>query len=374
MTEPGLDPELGEPPAKQRAVDPIAPTRHPWNLPEKFELPQCSSRPDDNVVVIPRDANLPIDAEARRTVARVSLAVVGVASIDVDGDRLWKASGFIVEFDRASMIGTIFSSATVARHDSFYPDIEKIEVYLFDGVSYVATIAACDYHWNLLVLSVSFDRVVKTIQLVEISENMNPRDSHLERLALGPHSTREMLYPGDTVIGLGRQSEEPFGLQGICGIYSIERWSAFPRICQEMQTATFLNTYKCRQQTAIGGPAINRNGRAIGMLFQSVSCTPFLPSNIILRWWEHFKKTGKYCRPTIRVLGVNLHNAPTSPWVKVPRPLQDGSDGFLVELLFENLVENIGKKVDLTVISNEDSNPRSVCLPVEETAEENFYL
>ncbi|TVU46189.1 hypothetical protein EJB05_05708, partial [Eragrostis curvula] len=42
-------------------------------------------------------------------------------------------------------------------------------------------------------------------------------------------------------------------------------------------------------------------------------------------------------------------------------------------LLFENLAE-IGKKVDLTVISNEDSNPRSVCLPVEETAEENFYL
>jgi len=28
------------------------------------------------------------------------------------------------------------------------------------------------------------------------------------------------------------------------------------------------------------------------MLFQSLTCTPFLPSNIILRCWEHLKNTG----------------------------------------------------------------------------------
>nr|CAB3494004.1 unnamed protein product [Digitaria exilis] len=228
------DPMLDEPPAKRREVDPIAPTKHPWNLPAGIDLPHCSCNPEESYVAIPREANLPIDAEARSAVARVSLAVIAVASIDADGDQLWKASGFIVEFDEASMVGTIFSSATVA--------------------------------------------------------NMTCCSRRLR---------------------------------------STERWTAFFNLCQEMQKATFLNTY-----TAIGGPAINRNGRVIGMLFQSVTCTPFLPANIIIRWWEHFKNTGNYCRPTIRVLGVNLHNAQSSPWVDVPTTLHEGLDGLLVELVF----------------------------------------
>ncbi|KAJ1294564.1 hypothetical protein BS78_01G154700 [Paspalum vaginatum] len=374
MAEPTQDSGLGEPPAKRRDVDPIVPTRHPWNLPARIELPHCSCNPEESAVLIPREANLQIDAEARRVVARVSQSVVAVASVD----------GFITEFDQASMIGTIFSSATVAKHDSMFPDIAKIKVYLFDGASYNATIIACDYHWNLLSLSVSFDRVVKTIKLVEISEKRNSRDPHLERCSLLPHLAHENLCPGDTIIGLGRFPEEPFGLQANCGLYSTERWTALHRLCQEVQTATFLNTY-----TAIGGPAIDRNGRVIGMLFQSLKCTPFLPSNIILKWWEHFKNTGKYCRPTIRVLGVNLHNAQSSPWVEVPKSLHEGLDGILVELvsravlsmglrqkdlivrcnrrhvatslqLFEILAENIGKMVELTVVKAGDATFLSV--------------
>lgn len=90
---------------------------------------------------------------------------------------------------------------------------------MFDGASYDATITACDYHWNLLVLSVSFDRVVKTMKLVEISENRNSRGPCVERCSLLPPSARENLYPGDTIIGLGRRPEEPFGLQANCGVY-----------------------------------------------------------------------------------------------------------------------------------------------------------
>ncbi|CAN6287543.1 unnamed protein product [Urochloa humidicola] len=397
MAEPGRDPMLGEPPAKRRDIDPIVPTNHPRNLPATLELPHCSCKPEESHVAIPREANLPIDTETKRVVARVSTAVVAVASVDADGDQLRKASGFVVEFDEASMIGTVFSSATVAKRDSFFPNFEKIKVYVFDGASYDATIIACDYHWNLLVLSVSFNKVVKTMKLVELRENRNSRNPHLERCSLLPHSACENLYPGDTIIGLGRWAEEPFGLQANCGLYSTERWTAFHQLCQEMQKAAFLNTY-----TAIGGPAINRNGRVTGMLFQSRTCTPFLPSNIILRWWEHFKNTGKYCHPTIRVFGVNLHNAPSSPWVKVPTTLHEGLDGLLVELplraalsvglhqkdliiqcngkhvatslqLFEILVGNIGKMVELTVIKAEDGTTHSINLPVEETVEEKFY-
>ncbi|KAF7084066.1 hypothetical protein CFC21_087757 [Triticum aestivum] len=353
---------------------------------------------EDSVLVIPREANLPIDREAKKVVARVSQAVVGVASITVYGDQLWRASGFIVEFDESSMIGTIFSCATVSEHIPMFPKIDKIRVYLFDGTSYDATIEACDNHWNLLVLSVSFGRAVKTMNMVEISENRNAMDVHLQGFVLQPHSASERLCPGDTIIGLGRQSTEPFGLQANCGVYSYERWADLPRFCHEMQKATFINTY-----ASIGGPAINKNGRVIGMLFHDLDCTPFMPSNIILKWWDHFKKTRMYCRPTMRVFGVNLHNAQSSPWVKVPTSLYESyDDGFLVERvprsvksaglqqkdliitcngkpvatslqLFEILAENIGKMVGVTFIKAEDNSKHSIYLPVEETLEKNFY-
>jgi hypothetical protein len=125
------------------------------------------------------------------------------------------------------------------------------------------------------------------MKFVEINESRTARDAYHGIAMLQPHSTRYKLCPGDTIIGLGRQSQEPFGLQANRGIYSVERWADLPKICQEMLRATFINTF-----TAIGGPAINKKGNVIGMLFHSMSFTPFLPSNIILKWWDYFKTTG----------------------------------------------------------------------------------
>ncbi|XP_015632809.1 uncharacterized protein [Oryza sativa Japonica Group] len=324
------DADTGEPPAKQRAINPVVPTKHPWNLPAQIPLLHCSCRPEDQVLVIPREANLPIDAETRKVVARVSQAVVSVVSFDVDGDRLYKASGFIIDFDKSSMIGTIISSATVNIHDPAFPDVEKINIYLFDGVSYDATIIACDHHWNLLVLSVLFYPVVKTMKFVEINESRTARDAYHGIAMLQPHSTRYKLCPGDTIIGLGRQSQEPFGLQANRGIYR------------------------------------------------------------------------KYCRPMISFVGYNLHVARSSRWVDVPTSLHEGLDGILVEMvsrellsaglqekdliircngkrvttnlqLFEVLVENIAKTVEVTIVKAENCNTQSIYLPVEEAIEKCFY-
>jgi hypothetical protein len=53
----------------------------------------------------------------------------------------------------------------------------------------------------------------------------------------------------------------------------------------------------------------------------------------------------KYCRPTISVLGVNLHDAHSSPLVNIPKSLHSGLDGLLVEMvclfILELLVEFI---------------------------------
>lgn len=68
-------------------------------------------------------------------------------------------------------------------------------------------------------MSVSFDRAVKTMKMVEISENRNARDTHLGGFMLRTYSARERLCPGDTIIRLGRRSQESFELQANCGVY-----------------------------------------------------------------------------------------------------------------------------------------------------------
>ncbi|KAM0870421.1 hypothetical protein ACQ4PT_040020 [Festuca glaucescens] len=275
--------------------------------------------------------------------------------------------------------------------------VDKIRVHLFDGASYDATVVARDDHWNLLALCVRFSRAVKTMEMAEISENtMGAIYHHVQPVHFD--SARVMLSPGDTTIGLGRLPEETFGLQANRGVYTGQRWSNRPTDCQEMQKATFINTY-----TAIGGPAIDKNGQVIGILFHNLDSTPFLPSNVILKWWDHFKKSaGKYCRPKIRVFGVNLRQAQTSAWGKVPKSLYEGFDGFFVEhtsravrtaglrkndliiqcngkyvatslQLFVILAENVGKTVEVTFVKAEDGKTRSVLLPVEETLRGDFH-
>ncbi|KAG2547501.1 hypothetical protein PVAP13_9KG105860 [Panicum virgatum] len=71
-----------EPAVKWRDVDPITPTKHPWNLLARLELSHCSCDPNaESFAVKPREANLSINTEARRVVPRVSQAIIAVASV-----------------------------------------------------------------------------------------------------------------------------------------------------------------------------------------------------------------------------------------------------------------------------------------------------
>ncbi|KAH6826995.1 hypothetical protein C2S53_016138 [Perilla frutescens var. hirtella] len=56
---------------------------------------------------------------------------------------------------------------------------------------------------------------------------------------------------------------------------------------------------------ALGGPVINGNGEVVGVNFFAINFTPFLPINIVSKWWEHLKKFGEYRRPW---LGMELSN------------------------------------------------------------------
>ena len=73
----------------------------------------------------------------------------------------------------------IFPHASVATNIPIFPHSDKIRVYLFDGASYDATVEAFDDHWNLLAIYISFESAIKTMSMVEISENRSAMDVNL---------------------------------------------------------------------------------------------------------------------------------------------------------------------------------------------------
>ncbi|CAH9064948.1 unnamed protein product [Cuscuta epithymum] len=57
----------------------------------------------------------------------------------------------------------------------------------------------------------------------------------------------------------------------------------------------------------VGGPLINPKGEFIGVCFYDMSCTPFLPITLTLKWWEKFKRNGQIHRPLLAMELTNLY-------------------------------------------------------------------
>uniref|UniRef100_A0A0E0NY51 PDZ domain-containing protein n=1 Tax=Oryza rufipogon TaxID=4529 RepID=A0A0E0NY51_ORYRU len=223
------DADTGEPPAKRRAIDPIAPTVHPWNLPAGIPLLHCSSRPGWS----------------------------------------WRRS---------------------PKRSSASPPLT----------------------------------------MVEINESRSARDAYDGIASLQPHSTRYKLFPGDTIIGLGRQSREPFGLQANRGIYR--------KYCCPMISFVGCNLHNGRSSRWVNVPTSLHEGLD-GILVEMAS-RELLSAGL----------QEKYL--IIRCNGK-----------RVTTRLQ----------LFEVLVENIGQIVEVTIVKAENCNTQSIYLPVEEAVEKCFY-
>ncbi|KAK1362944.1 hypothetical protein POM88_038505 [Heracleum sosnowskyi] len=91
-----------------------------------------------------------------------------------------------------------------------------------------------------------------------------------------------------------------------------------------------------------GGPLVNHSGEVIGIIYDNLGSTPFMPIHIAFKWWEHFKTFGKHCRPSLGIEATNFYTA------RVNELFPNVCNGVLVEKVVE------GSSADLAGLCVED--------------------
>ncbi|XP_074284984.1 putative protease Do-like 14 isoform X3 [Silene latifolia] len=157
--------------------------------------------------------------------------------------------------------------------------IVECEQLVGDGKLFKGQVIACDFHYNLAAIRILPGR---SFQM--------PSNSNLFKIV-----------PGTKIIRLVH-SYQPAGRLSISsGVFS----DTFKRTllnCNELYWVKHANANVDR----CGGPVTNCSGEVIGIGFYR---QPFLPANIVSRWWEHFKSCGQYRRPWLGVEVANLYSS-----------------------------------------------------------------
>lgn len=263
-----------------------------------------------------------LDDEAKRAIAKVSNSVVALVSCA--GKKFRHGSGTIIESnDRMSIVLTSANIVRGTQHvvKNDLPDDLKITVYSSGGESYAGDVLAYDYHYNLAAIRFQSDTPLSTAKIKLIDDSLSV--SLYPPSVLQPHSNSYKLAPEDRVIVVGRYLYAPYDLMGAPGAYCLAR----SRLdCKELFLTTCLIT-GCGD----GGPMINYKGEVIGVTFHCSGLTPFMPMNIALKWWNHYKLYGKYCRPYLGIEAANLYVADIEFIERVIKKFPSVCKGVIVE-------------------------------------------
>ncbi|KAL6840979.1 hypothetical protein ACP4OV_029239 [Aristida adscensionis] len=212
---------------------------------------------------------------ATKTVLKTAKIVVGLSSY-LDGNLLGRSSGFMIEWDKESRIGTVLTSGSLFRlnsvsrnewlgTDEYSPDAE-VRVHLLDKEDsvVVASLLHHNKHYNIALFKIVVDlshaqippfgevKYCQNVFVLGRDENLHLNVDHGRVQYKGP---RNFEHNHHMFIG--------------CGI----------------------------SELYVGGPVTDYNGEVLGMVSRSEMA--FMPSNIImkcLRMWKKFS-----CIPRLQV-------------------------------------------------------------------------
>ncbi|RAL44162.1 hypothetical protein DM860_016408 [Cuscuta australis] len=307
-------------------------------------------------------------------------------------------SGIVIECE-SNASGTYYLTVLTTtmifkRTNNLQPGDVVVDVGLPDGEELEARVICYDFHYNLVALKVesSCAMPVANMKLVDDVLPMDPEELLPHSFQLRPHSDRVKLVPGELVIGLGRHYRGD--LINAVGFYSPDPTG---EECTELYGAYF-----CNHILDDGGPLINRMGQVIGIKFHTRGhpYTTFLPTNIILKWWSHYKKFGDVRRPWLGTNVFNLHGAMLDLLLKFPNittgvivievsedspahlaGLQcndvivqcDGSPVRSILEFFERTWDKVGESVELEIVRAGMSHPLKRVVQVQEASPDKYY-
>ncbi|XP_050215683.1 putative protease Do-like 14 [Mercurialis annua] len=260
------------------------------------------------------------DLSVKNAALAVAPSVVSIIFSSGEEKFFW-ASGVVIECDHVNgaFVCVILTSASPLRLDAYkncLPGEFKVEVILPGGDLCCGDIIAYDQYFNICAIEIESTAPLPTANLRCLDDSITFDGS-------SGHSNSFKVFPGDTLVALGRFHDEPFEVMTAPGKFSVESCRLD---CEELLRVNCITT-KC----GIGGPMINLYGEVVGINFYAQNCTPFLPTNVVCKWWEHFKSCREYVPPLLGVQVKRLFAAVVDKVEKIVREFPDISNGVIVE-------------------------------------------
>ncbi|WOH08118.1 hypothetical protein DCAR_0727555 [Daucus carota subsp. sativus] len=331
---------------------------------------------------------------------------------DYPGEHVVLNSGTIIECEEDAATSKFVSTIIVAavlfvRTNDVQPHDIKVDVHLFDGRVCQGQVFACDFHYNLAAVRIQTDSPLQTPTLKGLDDVMSIDPSELLQLSqdrsfqLRPHSNLFKIFHGMKIITIWRALRPKNFIIVSSGVLCID--APYTELdCNELCWVKDRKEDPLGEKGENGGTIVNCFGDVIGMLFYG---SAFMPINIVLRWWHHFKSCRNYRRPWLGVEISNLYSSRLeileqfmskfpniSAGVVVMKVEEDSPaahcstihakdvivacDGKLVRSkldLFELLWDKVGDTVELNVVRPSNGNQLKVNVTVGESTPDRFY-
>ncbi|KAL6511316.1 hypothetical protein OROHE_020540 [Orobanche hederae] len=248
-------------------------------------------------------------------------------------------SGFVLESNQQ------FEAAILTSGALFKGDDLQVVVFLPNRKMFLGEVEVCDFHFNLALVKVRADELLKPVKLGHIKENVCFR---------APCDRAELFLPGSRLIALGRNQVYIEDFMVASGEFSVEDCQLD---CKELLNST------CKiEKSGIGGPMINQEAQVVGVNFFANDSTPFLPINIVMRWLQLFRKYGECRRPWMGMRVSNLYTMTSCTLEKVFQKFPSLRSGVVVDEVTPNSPAGYAGIVSQDIILACDGDAIEGCL------------
>ncbi|XP_027770245.1 uncharacterized protein LOC107010121 isoform X1 [Solanum pennellii] len=204
----------------------------PWKRAPKAHRPDVERESMNNkpkrrrFYLYPQNRHL--DAYTNRAALTVSRSVVSLESYSGE-EMIFQCSGTIVDsVDTCNIILTTASLLRCSTNRNSVVDNIKVIVHLFDGRSFDGHIESYDFHYNIAAIKIQLDTLLPVASLAYLNDSIVIDPSQLQgsekkSFQLRPHSNSFDLFPGVSIIALGRLNRKPYDIMAAPGEFSQSR-------------------------------------------------------------------------------------------------------------------------------------------------------